>query len=345
MLTSQRLGRRIATIAALAACVAAAPDSAQAQRRPGVSRNPTQLGGALQTINVPVRDRVGWKPPHVRGDRDFKNNGPEIWIRAQFFVENNAIYRRVFMAAVEKMTLQGSLSGGGKTTMSGWSPKKLIWTPPAGMTIVRHHGFREDTVLLHETFNGNAVYERRSPVGRMKIWANADGADVFYTRVMIDFDYTLPVVVQRGAFHLVTAHLPRTIEFAPPHTRGDRDFKSHGPKVNITAYVMHTSKQVVFVIDMKAQETKSDWTTGEGKHAEVIYTAPAGKRIKALNGKTMWRDVVNYTDTDHEMDKFSDPVLGDIHVWGDTLANDVPYETRVVFSNIRHSVGVVLENQ
>ena len=56
----------------------------------------------------------------------------------------------------------------------------------------------------------------------------------------------------------------------------------------------------------------------------------------------MWKDVVKYTDTDHDWDWFSDPQLGPIHVEGDSKRLDYP---EVIFTNIRHSVTVLLENE
>ncbi len=84
-------------------------------------------------------------------------------------------------------------------------------------------------------------------------------------------------------------------------------------------------------------------TTGQcGPAGGKIYQAPAGKRIKAVSGKQEWKNVVNYVDTDHEIDTFNDAELGLIHVSGDSRGDDV---TKVVFSNIEHFVLVELENE
>ena len=348
--------RRALAVSTVAVCLAVMTDLANAQRQRRSARRPESVTTVTdpasagrfsrEFVTVPVRGRTEWKPPHVKGDTDFSGNGPEVWVRVQFLVQNNAVYRRVFMAAVETRSTLGATIGDNITTANGWSPMEKVWAPPAGKTVVELRGIGEKTDLLHEVLRGHRPHVRQTAVGRMQIFADRKGGDAgVYTRVLVDFNYDLPVVLQTFTSNYVDVHLPRTVDYYPPHIKGDRDFKGHGPSVNITVYLTHSTRQVNFVVFMKARETKSDWTTAAGYYTEVIYEAPAGKRIKAVRGKQKWENVVNYVDSDHEIDTFNDAELGLIHVSGDRRGNDAGIFTKVVFSNIEHLVLVELENE
>lgn len=182
-------------------------------------------------------------------------------------------------------------------------------------------------------------------VGRMKIWGDRDGSDAgIYTRVMVDFDYDLRVVMRDGTSNFALVQFPRTVSFTPRHTEGDREFNGHGPAVKVSVFLTKSPNQVVFNVYMKARETRSDWTTAEGYKSMTIYTAPPGRRIKRVIGKQRWDNVVSYVDDDHDWDTFYNKELGYISVKGDEFSDlDAGLRTHVKFANIDHRVIVELE--
>lgn len=328
------------------------------QRFRAVRRSPdattvTNLDNATrfnrELVRVPVKGRSLVRPKLLKGDPDFAGNGPEVWLRVQFLVNNNSVYRRTFMQAVETHSTLGATFGDNITTISGWSAMEKVWTPPAGQTIVKLMGVSEKTNLVHEVFKGHGPHVRQTAVGRMTIYADQKGGDQNYTRTMVDFDYELPVMVQNSVSNFVKVHLPRTVDYRPPLVNGDGDFKGHGPWVTVTVYLTHSPRQVNFVLFMKARETQPDFTTTAGYYTKVIYKAPPGKRINAVLGKTKWENVVNYVDDDHEIDRFRDPELGPIQVWGDRRGKEIQSSVlkfvRVLFSDIQREVLVRLEDE
>ena len=52
---------------------------------------------------------------------------------------------------------------------------------------------------------------------------------------------------------------------------------------------------------MKAQETRSDWTTAEGERNDTYYTAPPGWRIDSI--VSALESSAHYIDTDHNDDR------------------------------------------
>lgn len=366
MLTAKRTIQGAVAVSALALCLAAVTDPAHAQRRRSVARHPadfttvTDLDNATrftrEVVNVPIRGSDRWQPPHVAGDKDFAGHGPEVWVRVQFLVHNNAVYRRVYMAAVETHSTLGATFGDNKTTAKGWSHMKLVWRPPAGKTIVELRGISERSNLVHDVLKGSKTHRYQTAVGEALVRAYSDaGYDKYNTtlhaQAIVDYHYDLPVVLQNGPSDRVQVQLPRTLKYEPPHTgTGDSDYHGHGPKVAISVYIRHDNRQITLYVYMRARETQADWTTQVGRLRRVIYTAPAGKRIKAVLGKQQWPNLVSYVDDDHEVDVFSDPLLGLIHVTGDTYDENGLAEgnfdyAKVVFSDIRHSLLVDLENE
>lgn len=91
------------------------------------------------------------------------------------------------------------------------------------------------------------------------------------------------------------------LSFTPPHTRGDTEFKGHGPQVWATAQWTHDDAQVSVRLWMKAEETRSDWTTAEGERVETYYTAPHGWRIERIIGDAT--SSAHDIDTNHHEDR------------------------------------------
>ena len=59
--------------------------------------------------------------------------------------------------------------------------------------------------------------------------------------------------------------VPLTGKFIPPHTRGDQEYKGHGPRVTARARLHGVGTNSLRVrLFMFAEEMKSDWTTATG---------------------------------------------------------------------------------
>ncbi|MER2514572.1 MAG: hypothetical protein ABTQ25_19550 [Nitrosomonas ureae] len=91
------------------------------------------------------------------------------------------------------------------------------------------------------------------------------------------------------------------LSFTPPHTRGDKEFSGHGPEVWANARWSNEGTHVNFRLWMKAQETRSDWTTAEGERTEIYYTPPPGWRIDSIANSL--ESTAHYIDTDHNDDR------------------------------------------
>jgi hypothetical protein len=125
--------------------------------------------------------------------------------------------------------------------------------------------------------------------------------------------------------------------YIPPRTQGDREFKGHGPRVNVTVRLENRGTHVEATVAMSALEVKDNGTTvaGDGTRAGgsqtiTIYTAPPGQRIKRVIGTL--EDGVRYVDTDHANDTFERTAAGPVKrfvVTGDTEGDDAGVDTGV----------------
>ncbi|PTQ76964.1 hypothetical protein C8R26_11112 [Nitrosomonas oligotropha] len=91
------------------------------------------------------------------------------------------------------------------------------------------------------------------------------------------------------------------LSFTPPHTRGDKEFGGHGPEVWAKATWSIQGTRVNLRLWMKAQETRSDWTTAEGERNDTYYTPPPGWRIDSI--VSTLESSAHYIDTDHNDDR------------------------------------------
>ncbi|MBN1342795.1 MAG: hypothetical protein JXQ73_08965 [Phycisphaerae bacterium] len=129
------------------------------------------------------------------------------------------------------------------------------------------------------------------------------------------------------------------LDFCPPHVRGDRDFKGHGPCVTFKAQLqVNTERNVVEVcVYMKAEEwaggaPESDYTTARGWSWWLPVKSPPGFKIVGLaegQETAFWH---SYEDDDHELDVFGfspyRPVGGLAYI-GDTSGDDAGVATSV----------------
>ncbi len=96
---------------------------------------------------------------------------------------------------------------------------------------------------------------------------------------------------------------PGEVTLVPPHTRGDREFKGHGPKVTFSLQLFNSGSAVSATIRMKAEETESDWTTAEGARTDTVFVPQQGWRVSRILSPTLTSH--SYTDTDHGNDVFT----------------------------------------
>ncbi len=130
------------------------------------------------------------------------------------------------------------------------------------------------------------------------------------------------------------------IDFTPLHIAGDRDFKGHGPLVELVAEVrVNTSLNVIeFRVSMAAEEwengqPKDDYTTAAGWSRWYRIRPPAGKRFVALAEGQPTHFLHGYLDTDHENDTFLFPAGGLIEqltYTGDIRGEDAGIATGVL---------------
>ncbi|MFN8264894.1 MAG: hypothetical protein U0T11_02420 [Chitinophagaceae bacterium] len=88
------------------------------------------------------------------------------------------------------------------------------------------------------------------------------------------------------ALNTVTVKLDDFVEELCPKQllRGDREFNGNGPKVKCEVKIKISSDSTKLIADfyLWAQETQSDWSTGEGRWSRLVYEAPYGTKINRI---------------------------------------------------------------
>jgi hypothetical protein len=103
---------------------------------------------------------------------------------------------------------------------------------------------------------------------------------------------------------------------------GDRDFRGHGPFVEVHAELYSPDAHEVWIyLSMEAKETTSDYTTAKGVWQQKVYTAPSGWTIDAF--LTQQSDGWTYTDVNTSYDYMPTTDMGQFKVMGDTDGDDV----------------------
>ncbi len=143
---------------------------------------------------------------------------------------------------------------------------------------------------------------------------------------------------------------PSNITFIPNrHTDGDREFAGHGPRVTGSVRLIEdvsggTARKVRMRVQMKARETKRDWTTVEGQKDYDVYTFPAGYKIVQRLTPSTTTSSVDYTDSNHRDDAIN-PGQGPARklvITGDTKGKDVGKVKAVVhFNQVRYKIREV----
>ncbi len=79
-----------------------------------------------------------------------------------------------------------------------------------------------------------------------------------------------------------------TQKFVPPHTKGDTDFKGHGPMYTVDVEVWYTSSGIYENVYMRAWEVdangnpQKDYTTAEGATGLWFYRPPEGWELRQI---------------------------------------------------------------
>lgn len=136
---------------------------------------------------------------------------------------------------------------------------------------------------------------------------------------------------------MVTAS-PGKITYRPPHTRGDREYKGHGPNVTCSVKLLVGRGKIDARISMTARETKKDWTTASGSMRQTVYRPDPGWIITGITNTTS--DVIRYIDSNHNEDVFNRPTAGPVKRYvfvGDTKGKEAGTRTQttVTFNQLR----------
>jgi hypothetical protein len=132
---------------------------------------------------------------------------------------------------------------------------------------------------------------------------------------------------------VVTVELP-DITLTPVHTRGDNEYKGHGPRVDVSATLRPINGQLWARICMRAVESQEDFTTAEQCADYAVYNAdgqssPVVALAPGQDRKSSWQ----YVDTNEEVDiSPSFPPTEPVRVfecYGDTQGEDAGASTQV----------------
>lgn len=112
--------------------------------------------------------------------------------------------------------------------------------------------------------------------------------------------------------------------FCPPHTRGDKEFKGHGPNVWTSVKLYQKGSNELYArVYIKAEEDRSNWTTAEGAQDYWVWRAPPNK---AIIGFQPDYSEDYYKDNGHSEVSRSPSNGGPVYQFitkGDTKGNDV----------------------
>jgi len=138
---------------------------------------------------------------------------------------------------------------------------------------------------------------------------------------------TVPVIQGTINYTIPETTLPR---YYPPLVEGDREFAGHGPHVIVNVDLIISKDKIECTVYMRARETQSDWTTGEGSETTLIYEAVPGYFIQDVLIPTS--DSLDYTDSNNKDDTFPRGASGLVKnytAYGDTSGDDIGLYTGV----------------
>jgi hypothetical protein len=136
----------------------------------------------------------------------------------------------------------------------------------------------------------------------------------------------------------IVAFSPGPVTYVPPHTRGDKEFDGHGPSVNARVDLLIRPQSIDARVYMKAQETKSDWTTAEGTKEFPLFRPEPGWQIDGvIEGTTTTHQYVDTNHTSDSFDKGSGSAVKRFVFVGDTGGDEAGTRTKVdvTFNQLR----------
>ncbi len=268
-------------------------------------------------------------PPHTRGDREFAGHGPRIWINTRLYVSQlRKIKARIWMRFQEDRadwtTAEGTFDlDVYDGTFENVARINNIVSP--GVT----------SFMFFEQVDGHDRFTRPEDSGPVREYSivgdtrgdeagTHTGASIRFREITIDYDE----VDTPNAIDVV----PDPVQYIPPHTRGDRDFGGHGPRIwcNVDVNVRN-QREIWANVQMTARETRSDWTTAEGTEAFRIYThtAPILEIVSDQSSS------VFYEDHDHEEDVIHNgggELVREFIFVGDTRGDEAGTRTGVIMT-------------
>lgn len=82
----------------------------------------------------------------------------------------------------------------------------------------------------------------------------------------------------------------------PPHTDGDKNFKSNGPEISTYVKLEHDDESIKAKFYVRAKETKRDWTTAKGTIERSAYSVEKGWKIESIGSDTYTHHKGTYPD-------------------------------------------------
>lgn len=293
-------------------------------------------------------------PPHRRGDRDFKGNGPLVYVFAQLKIgQSGDLQTRLSMYAFEWKN--GRYNG--STAAFGSSAWETAYRPPFGSRVV---DIKTPTasfyMYLDRDHTLDSAYHhlpRNGLVHNYHLMGDTGDDDAGVRTGVTAHFHTARVVLERttppNRGQLVLASIPAQ-RYVPPHVRGDREFAGNGPRGEAYAELRinrfgHLQSRIFMVAEeWDRGQLKWDYTTSRGWSAwRTVYRPPAGKRVLWIHSPNSDRNRDGYYDTDHDVDVFSGRtgLVRQFRFVGDTNGNDAGTKTgvQVVFNRVLLQVG------
>lgn len=283
----------------------------------------------MPTKTIQIDPTPKFIPTHTRGDKDFHGHGPQVnvsaWLR---IVNQNQLWVRLWMRAketksdwttaegsVDYFVYNGAYEGVGRIT-------RLI-SDPYSYNSYTDTNHSDDTLTLPPY----ELIDKFIVTG--DTYGNEAGTKTGVTAYFnpIEFEYE-PLIPPE---HIKTiSDLDPTPKFIPPHVGGDKDFKGHGPNVDVTTSISIENENEIWArVWMRAIETKSDWTEASGSTRYLIYR----NENKILQILSDTQSSAHYRDYNHQQDRLNLPateLVRQFIITGDTRGNEAGTKTGVV---------------
>lgn len=145
-------------------------------------------------VKVALPRRILFVPPHTRGDREFKGNGPAVQVSARVTSNKRQAMFSIYMKARETKS--------DYTTAEGWSDprEQVFYTAPRGWKIVSVNGEKSLSWknLVNYVDRNHTAHVQRTAIGIITTYGDRDGNDVSeYTRVKALLNRSVSIEIAR----------------------------------------------------------------------------------------------------------------------------------------------------